>query len=78
MKSIWYLVHRDSGRRLGWYQTLAGARIAQRSRNRRLGFRDRLERVIIGETELERCEIAGNIVDATWIIEEALVDLVEI
>lgn len=79
MRSIWYLRHRDSDRRLGYYLTLAGARIAQRSRNRRLGFRERIERVVVGELEYERCwDSRDQVVDATWIIEEAVVDSQEI
>jgi hypothetical protein len=79
MRSIWYLRHRDSQRRLGYYHSLAGARIAQRARNRRLGFLVRLERVSLGELEMERClDSSEQIVDATWIIEEAVIDSVDL
>lgn len=70
MISIYYLRHHSNHRRLRYYHTLAGARIAQRQRNRRLGFVDRVERVEIDNLEYERCLVDGRIVDATWVIEE--------
>ncbi len=44
-KTVYFLVHKDTGERLKYYKTLAGARIAQHSRNARLGFRNRVERI---------------------------------
>lgn len=81
-KTVYYLTHRDTALRLRYYTTLAGARIAQRSRNRALGFLTRIERVAAFENwEVERCAlIDGSIVDATWCIVEGTVeqeDLVE-
>jgi ribosomal protein L20 len=75
-KTVYFLAHRDTGQRLRYYRTLAGARIAQRARNHRLGFRDRVERVLSDDNwEVERCELAdGAVVDATWCIEEGCVD----
>lgn len=71
MRTVYYLLHSDSGRRLKYYSTLAGARIAQRARNHRLGFSTRIERVSLDNREYERClNSAGSLVDATWIIEE--------
>lgn len=71
MRTVYYLLHSDSGRRLKYYSTLAGARIAQRSRNHRLGFHARIERVSLENREYERClNSAGLLVDATWVIEE--------
>jgi len=55
MKTVYYIVHKDSGRRLKWYKTRAGARIAQRARNSHLGFRLRLERCIEADIEYELC-----------------------
>lgn len=79
MHTVYYLAHTDTDRRLRWYRTLAGARIAQRQRNHRLGFAVRLERVIIGDREWERClDSQGSVVDATWYIEEATVDAVDL
>ena len=75
MRSVYYLTHRESGRRLRYYTTLAGARIAQRSRNHRLGFHHRLDRVVVGCEEFERCQLAdGSVIDATWVIEEDTID----
>jgi hypothetical protein len=62
-------------RRLRYYTTLAGARIAQRQRNSRLGFHTRIERVWIDRREYERClDSDQQIVDATWVIEEDTID----
>ena len=74
--SVYYLVHKDTGERLRYYKSLAGARIAQRSRNARLGFVTRIERVEIGDNwEVERCELDdGTIVDATYCIQEDTIE----
>jgi len=53
--TVYYLVHKDSDRRLKWYKTLAGARIACRLRNSRLGFIERLDRVVKDDCEFELC-----------------------
>jgi hypothetical protein len=77
--TVYFLAHRDSGERSHYYKTRAAARIAQRARNRLLGFTDRLERCEVSDNwEVERCELAtGEIVDATWVIVEDTVDVVE-
>jgi hypothetical protein len=75
MRTVYYLTHRDSDRRLRYYSTLAGARIAQRQRNHRLGFHTRIERIQLDHYEYERCvDSDDQIVDATWVIEEAVID----
>ena len=75
MRTIYYLTHSDTDRRLQYYTTLVGARIAQRQRNRRLGFHTRIERIQLDHCEYERClNSDGHIVDATWRIEEDTVD----
>ena len=75
MITVYYLTHKDTGRRLGYYKTRAGARIAQRARNSHLGFTLRVERIELDRWELERCRIAsGEIVDATWCIVEDTID----
>ena len=71
MKTVYYIVHKDSGRRLKWYKTRAGARIAQRARNSHLGFRLRLERIVEGDQELELCQ--GNVL-ATYVIVEDTIE----
>ena len=79
MHTVYYLAHTDTDRRLQWYSTRSGARIAQRQRNKNLGFTVRLERVIIGDREWERClDSQGTVVDATWYIEEGVVDTLDL
>jgi hypothetical protein len=58
MNTVYYIVHKDSGRRLRYYKTRGGARIAQRARNSHLGFRLRLERTIEADIEYELCATA--------------------
>jgi hypothetical protein len=74
--SVYYLVHKDTLERLRYYKSLAGARIAQRSRNARLGFGQRIERVEIGDNwEVERCVLDdGTVVDATYCIVEDTIE----
>lgn len=74
---VYYLTHKDTGLRLRYYRSLAGARIAQRQRNHSLGFTERIERVEIYENwEVERCRLSdGSLVDATWCIVEGTVDI---
>lgn len=75
-KTVYYLVHRDTGERLRYYSTLAGARIAQRARNARLGFHTRIERVqMFDNWEVEMCSTLDNtVVEATYCIVEDVVD----
>jgi hypothetical protein len=59
--------------------TLAGARIAQRSRNARLGFETRIQRTVEADLEFEQCVNAeGKIVLATWAIEEDHIESVDL
>lgn len=71
MITVYYLVHAQSLRRLKYYRTRSGARIAQRARNHRLGFTQRIERIELEDREYERClDSEGRVVDATWYIQE--------
>jgi hypothetical protein len=74
--SVYYLVHKDTGERLRYYKSLAGARIAQRSRNARLGFFQRIERIEISDNwQVERCMLDdGTVVDATYCIVEDTIE----
>lgn len=74
--TVYYLVHKDTGRRLKWYRTRAGARIAQRARNSHLGFRQRIQRVEIADNwECEQCEHSGGgLVTATYCIVEDVIE----
>lgn len=72
----YYLVHKDTQRRLKYYKTLQGARIAQRSRNYRLGFLTRIERVNEDNLEIEMCVCVDNLVrPATYCIVEDLQEI---
>ena len=78
-KTVYYLVDQHNGQRVQWYETLAGARIAQRSRNRRLGFLERVERVELSDNlEVEQCLVDGEIVTATLAIQEDTVEQVDL
>ena len=76
LKTVYYLVHKDTKRRLKYYKTIAGARIAQRSRNARLGFHTRIERVEIYDNwEAEQCMDSNNlVVTATYCIVEDVIE----
>lgn len=74
-KTVYFLVHWETGERLHYYKTLAGARIAQRARNHRLGFRERVERCEVGDNlEAEQCLVDGQVVTATWCIAQAHIE----
>jgi hypothetical protein len=74
-KTVYYLTHKDTGERLRYYKSLAGARIAQRSRNARLGFVERIERVELGDNwEVEQCLVDGQIVTATYCVVEDTIE----
>jgi hypothetical protein len=74
--TVYYLVHKDTERRLRYYKTLAGARIAQRQRNARLGFVERIERVEqFANWEVELCRTQdGTVLEATYCIVEDTID----
>lgn len=76
IKVIYYLRHSHTHERcFRYYETLAGARIAQRSRNARLGFAERIERVELGDNwEVEQCLVDGHIVEATYCIVEDTIE----
>ena len=76
MQTVYYLVHKDTQRRLKYYKTLAGARIAQRARNHRLGFIERIERITMWDNwEVEMCRNVDNqILEATYCIVEDTIE----
>ena len=76
LKTVYYLVHKDSGERTRYYRTRAGARIAQRARNSHLGFTLRVERIELWDNyEAEQCtDSKGRIVTATYCIVEDTVE----
>lgn len=75
--TVYYLVHVHTGEPcFRVYRTRAHARIAQRTRNSRLGFDHRIERVLIGDNwEVERCLVDGEVVDATYCIVEGTIEM---
>ncbi len=80
IKNIYYLRHSETHERcFRYYETLAGARIAQRSRNARLGYKTRTARTVEADLEFEQCVNAeGKLVLATWAIEEDCIECVEL
>ncbi len=77
IKNVYYLRHSQTHERcFRYYETLAGARIAQRSRNARLGYKIRTARTVEADLEFEQCVNAeGALVLATWCIEESYIEL---
>lgn len=72
----YYLVHKDTERRLKYYKTLQGARIAQRHRNHKLGFLTRIERVLENNWEIEMCLCQDGLVrEGTYCIVEDLMEV---
>ena len=80
IKNVYYLRHSETHERcFRYYMTLAGARIAQRSRNARLGYKTRVQRTVEAELEFEQCLNAeGTLVLATWAIEEDCIECMEL
>ena len=73
--TVYYIVHKDTGRRLKWYRTLTGARIACRSRNSRLGFTTRVTRTTEADIEYELCSTQEHSsILATYCIVEDYID----
>ncbi len=79
-KTVYYLVHKDTKERLKYYMSLAGARIAQHSRNARLGFRHRVERVEqFNNWEVELYAMDdGTVQEGTYCIVEDTIDSVDL
>ncbi len=78
-RTVYYLVHKDTQRRLKWYRTLSGARIAQRARNHRLGFTHRIERTVEADIEYELCTTLEHAsILATYCIVEDTVESEEL
>ena len=71
-KTLYYLVHTESGRRIRYYGTLAGAHIGMRLRNRNLGFTKRIMLESSDElgTTWEVYEVNGLLVQGTYSIQE--------
>lgn len=76
LRTVYYLVHRDSKERIQWYRTRTGARIAQRTRNRHLGFVERIDRRETKDNwEIELCRLSdGSETEATYCVVEDLLE----
>ena len=76
LRTVYYLVHGHSKERIQWYRTRTGARIAQRTRNRLLGFIQRIDRREIKDNwEIELCRLSdGSITEATYCVVEDLLE----
>ena len=73
--TVYYIVHKDTHRRLKWYRTLAGARIACRYRNSKLGFTTRVTRTTEADIEYELCSTQEHdSILATYCIMEDYID----
>jgi hypothetical protein len=74
MRTVYYLVHVVSNRRIRYYHTLTGARIAMRLRNQHLGFVSRLGKTQEHNREYELYLVENQTVRATYCIEEDVID----
>lgn len=80
LHTVYYITHKDTGERVRYYKTRAGARIAQHSRNARLGFRDRVERIELWDNcEVEQYRSSdGTVVTGSYCIVEDTVDVTDL
>jgi hypothetical protein len=75
MNSVYYLVHWESNRRIRYYHTQTGARIACRLRNLHLGFLARVEYQTEEDRTYELCvNLNAEVVRGTYCIEEDTID----
>lgn len=74
-KTVYYLEHIDSNKRIKYYATRTGARIACANRNRLLGFRERVERVEDEHYEYEMYSVDNTLVQGTYCIVEDTIEL---
>ena len=74
MNTVYYLVHWESNRRIKYYSTQAGARIAMRLRNQHLGFEHREAKLQEDDREYELYSVEGNTVKGTYCIEEDVLE----
>jgi hypothetical protein len=76
-KTVYYLVHEPSAKRIRYYTTQGGARIAARSRNKHLGFYTRIDKLysLDGHTEFELYCIDDCIVKGSYCIVEDYIEM---
>lgn len=73
--TVYYLVHWESQKRIRYYKTLGGARIAQRNRNRHLGFLVRIDKLYVDNTEYELYSVDDAIVKGTYCVQEDYIEM---
>lgn len=82
LRTVYYIEHIASGKRIKYYTTLAGARIAMRVRNLHLGFKERLSRLAEDPYEYELYSIVDNdvatVVRGTYCIVEDVIEMAEL
>ena len=76
-RQVYYLLDTRTGQRLRYYKTQTGARIAQRLRNRNLGFYAVKERIVLASgEEQELCMDSNDLaVIATYSIIEDHIEI---
>jgi len=75
LNSVYYLVHWESNRRIRYYHTQTGARIAMRLRNLHLGFLTRVEYQTEDNRTYELCtSLSEPSCRATYCLEEDVID----
>ena len=82
LKTVYYVEHCASGRRLKYYTTRHGARIAMRNRNLHLGFKLRTARLAKDQYEYELYTILvdglATSVKGTYCIVEDTIEMEEL
>jgi hypothetical protein len=82
LKTVYYVLHSPSGKRIKYYTTRAGARIAMRTRNLHLGFKERLSRLAVDAHEYELYTIVeddiATVVRGTYSIVEDTIEMEEL
>ena len=74
-KTVYYLVHEPSAKRIRYYNTQGGARIALRNRNRHLGFHTRVDKLYIDNWEYELYVVDGYTVKGSYCIVEDYIEM---
>jgi hypothetical protein len=72
---VYYVAHWESGKKIRYYATLAGARISMRNRNRHLGFHTRMGKQNLDGIEYELYSVEGNTVKGTYCILEDYIEM---
>ena len=73
-KTVYYLVHWESQKRIRYYTTLGGARIAARNRNKHLGFHTRTDKLAVDNYEYELYSVDEETVKGTYCILEDYIE----